>query len=138
MDIKLLRESFESVKSIGLPAIEHFYDVLLTDYPELEPNFHSVNMAKQRENLFGFLAYVIDHLEDPKRLIAKTQVLGVRHMRYNAKDGDYAKVGSALLKTLAHYFGPAWTPELETAWIEAYTFISSTMMDAAHKVQVAA
>jgi len=40
----------------------------------------------------------------------------------------YGWVGSSLLATLAEVTGPAWTPELNAAWTEAYGAIVSMMV----------
>jgi hemoglobin-like flavoprotein len=47
------------------------------------------------------------------------------------KEEHYEVVGDALLKTLQQGLGAAWTPEVETAWIDVYGVLASTMKDAA-------
>ncbi|MEO1590999.1 MAG: globin domain-containing protein, partial [Cyanobacteria bacterium J06632_22] len=58
----------------------------------------------------GFLADCFP-LEDSER---------ARHVKYGALPAHYPLVGNSLLKTLGQYAGEAWTPELESAWAEAY------------------
>ena len=57
--------------------------------------------------------------------------MGKRHAGYGVKREHYGAVGSALLATFAEQLGPGWTPEIETAWVEAYGAISSLMMEGA-------
>ncbi|MEO1591000.1 MAG: globin domain-containing protein [Cyanobacteria bacterium J06632_22] len=40
-------------------------------------------------------------------------------------------MGNSLLKTLGQYAGEAWTPELESAWAEAYGAITELMLEGA-------
>jgi hemoglobin-like flavoprotein len=40
-------------------------------------------------------------------------------------------VGRTLLKSFSTSLGLAWTPEVEQAWIEAYTAIAELMLDGA-------
>jgi len=47
----------------------------------------------------------------------------------------YATVGDALLWTLAHCFGPAFTAEVRVAWTAAYQLLAGVMQEAAPAVE---
>jgi hemoglobin-like flavoprotein len=53
--------------------------------------------------------------------------LGTKHVDYGVTREMYDWVGTSLLATLAEVAGPAWTPELQAAWSEAYGAIASLM-----------
>ncbi len=55
----------------------------------------------------------------------------MRHAGYGVIEGHYATVGKALLWTLEQGLREAWTPEVKAAWVETYTILSTTMLDAA-------
>jgi hemoglobin-like flavoprotein len=40
-------------------------------------------------------------------------------------------VGGSLLKTFAQILGTDWTPDVETAWQEAYEAVAQIMLDGA-------
>jgi hemoglobin-like flavoprotein len=50
------------------------------------------------------------------------------------KDVDYDTVGAALLWTLQQGLGPAFTPEVKSAWTTVYGLLASTMKAAAQSV----
>jgi hemoglobin-like flavoprotein len=37
-------------------------------------------------------------------------------------------VRKVLLETMAEYLGPAWTPDVEKAWQEAYDYVVQQML----------
>ena len=55
--------------------------------------------------------------------------LGRRHRAYGVLDAHYAMVGETLLWSLEQALGPAFTPELRSAWQAAYRRITSIMID---------
>jgi nitric oxide dioxygenase len=44
---------------------------------------------------------------------------------------QYASVGAALLWTLEKGLGPAYTPDVASAWTSAYRLLSGVMVEAA-------
>ena len=59
--------------------------------------------------------------------------LGRKHADYGLTDEMYGWVGGSLLATLAEVAGEAWTPELESAWSDAYGAIAALMRMGAQK-----
>jgi nitric oxide dioxygenase len=55
----------------------------------------------------------------------------VRHAGYGVTAAHYDTVATALLWTLGQGLGDAFTPEVETAWVAAYTLLATTMQAAA-------
>jgi hemoglobin-like flavoprotein len=128
LDVKLLRDSFELVSSANPKFILRFYDLLFERYPDAKPLFRAGGQARQAEMLTGALVAVLDHLEDAPWLASTLGELGTKHVGYGVKPEMYDWVGASLLATLAEVAGPAWTPELEAAWTEAYGAIVSLML----------
>ena len=50
---------------------------------------------------------------------------------YGVADAHYDTVGAAMLWTLEKGLGDRWAPEVEAAWVAAYTLIADTMRNAA-------
>jgi len=80
------------------------------------------------------LDLIVHWLDVPEKLVPVLKQLGVRHNGYGVQDEHYAKVGAALIGTLDEGLGDAFTPELRSAWTEAYMLISSLMRRGAAKV----
>jgi hemoglobin-like flavoprotein len=135
MNIDLLEQSFSTVKASSADFTKTFYANLFNDYPEVEPLFTNAHMAEQGKKLFASLALTIDSLRKPDVLTATLRGLGTRHIKYGVLPKHYPMVGSSLLKSLASALGNDWTPNVEKAWIEAYTAVTQLMLEGADKVE---
>lgn len=131
LNVPLLRSSFELVVEREPDLTLRFYDVLFRDYPQVRPLFSRKSNAEQAVMLRDMLVAVIDHLEDAPWLTEQLGSLGARHVEYGVRPEMYGWVGASLLETLRHVAGEAWTPELETAWSDAYGAIASLMQQGA-------
>ncbi|MBD3885599.1 flavohemoprotein [Phormidium tenue FACHB-886] len=135
LDLERLEQSFEKVKGNALEFAASFYHNLFSDYPEAQPLFAHTNMAAQQKKLLDSLILVIENLRRPEVLTHALKGLGTRHMQYGARPEHYPLVGNTLLKTFEQYLGADWTPETQQAWTNAYTAITSLMLDGAEHVQ---
>jgi len=111
-----------------------FYRRLFEIDPELRHMFKSAIMDEQIRKLTTMLDLIVHWLDVPERLVPVLKQLGARHGGYGVQDEHYAKVGAALIGTLEEGLGDAFTPELRSAWTEAYMLISSLMRRGAAKV----
>ena len=82
----------------------------------------------QAGKLMHMINAAVRKLDDPATLIPILQQLGTRHTGYGVVPSHYATVGAALLKTLEQGLGPAFTPEVKSAWSTVYGFIANVMM----------
>jgi hemoglobin-like flavoprotein len=89
--------------------------------------FGHVDMDAQRKKLIQTLAVVVASLDDPDRLLNAVGALGKRHVHYGVEDHHFDTVGEALIDALHQVLGDGFTPEVQRAWLEAYTLIASVM-----------
>ncbi|MEL7466042.1 MAG: globin family protein [Pseudomonadota bacterium] len=129
--IALVETSFAQVAPIKDMAAELFYSRLFTIAPEVEPMFKG-DMKAQGAKLMATLAVAVNGLRDLDALIPVIQDLAARHVTYGVTPKHYEPVGEALLWTLKQGLGDGYTPEVEAAWIEAYTILSETMVASAY------
>lgn len=127
LNVELLRTSFELVATANPAFVSRFYEILFERYPRARPLFPPNGMARQAEMLTSALVAVLDHLEDAPWLQTTLGALGAKHVGYGVTREMYDWVGASLLATLAEVAGPAWTPDLQGAWSEAYGAIASLM-----------
>jgi len=127
LNVDLLRSSFALVVEREPEVTRKFYDVLFAKYPAAKPLFASRSRGDQERMLRDMLVAVIDHLEDGPWLQSQLAALGQKHVGYGVRPEMYAWVGESLLATLAAVAGPAWTPELNQAWTDAYGAIAGLM-----------
>lgn len=124
----------EMVEEIGQAIAEPtLLAVLFARHPEARPLFGSKSTEAQAATLQEALVAMMDHLEDASWLEQTLAGLGRKHADYGVTDEMYGWVGGSLLATLAEVAGEAWTPELESAWSEAYGAIAGLMRNGARK-----
>lgn len=128
--IQLVQESFKAVAPIAETAAELFYTRLFEIAPEVEPLFDTSDMAAQGKKLMQTLAVAVKGLSDLPSIVPIVQQLGVKHINYGVETSHFSAVGDALLWTLEQGLGAQWSPALLEAWSEAYTLLSTTMIDA--------
>lgn len=127
-DPQIIEDSFEQAKPIAADVADKFYEILWADYPQSKALFADANMAKQKMALMNSLTQIVDHVRDAEWLTDYLYKMGERHAKYGAQDEHFEWVGASLLKTFAHFFGDAWTDELQQNWLEAYQAIAGLML----------
>lgn len=118
---KLVIESWKSLAPMSEQVGIIFYRRLFEIDPTLRKLFASTTLDDQIRKLTTMLDLVIHWLDAPERLVPALKQLGVRHGTYGVHDEHYAKVGSALIGTLEEGLGDKFTPDVRSAWTEAYT-----------------
>lgn len=132
--ISLVRTTFKAVvaEDDGPERLARsFYSILFTDYPGIRELFPAA-MDAQRDRLLKAIAYVVDRLEEPDKLMPFLAQLGRDHRKYGTTDGHYIAVGNSLIKALRTFSGTEmWNDEVDAAWAEAIGVITETMLGAA-------
>ncbi|MFD7735928.1 globin domain-containing protein [Kitasatospora phosalacinea] len=132
-DPAVIRASFAVVERRADQLTKFFYAHLFTNNPGVEELFPA-RLAEQRDRLFAALTQLVVRLEEPEKLTGYLAALGRDHRKFQAAPEHYPAVGASLIASLKHFSGHYWTPEIEKAWIEAFTVISQAMIDAAAAV----
>ena len=129
--IALVQQSFSKVAPISEAASVLFYDRLFEVAPSVRAMFPD-DMTEQRKKLMAMLAAVVSGLSNLETILPAASALARRHVAYGAKAEHYPVVGATLLWTLEKGLGEAWTPELATAWTDAYGVLSGYMISEAY------
>ena len=127
LNVRLLRESFESLRPRGDAMVEKFYSLLFSRHPDIGRMFAKTDMVAQRKKFFDTLEEIILHLEQPAKTMSDLLVLGNSHIDYGVKPEQYAPVCDCLVEAMKQTSGSDWTAELETAWREAYATVADVM-----------
>jgi nitric oxide dioxygenase len=135
--IKAIQESFAKVAPISEQAAAMFYGRLFEIAPSIKPLFKG-DMTEQGRKLMATLAVVVNGLTNLETILPAASALAKRHVGYGVKPIHYPIVGEALLWTLERGLGADWTPELATAWGDAYGVLSDYMVSEAYGYSVAA
>ena len=127
LKVELLEQSFAKVTPRGDEFVESFYNRLFDMYPEAKAMFAKTDMKIQKKKLLESLVLVVNNLRKPDVLGPALANLGERHKELGAEQEHYAMVGEALLGTFEEYLEDDWTPELESAWTDAYAAVVAGM-----------
>lgn len=124
--IELVQASFKKVVPIAGTAADLFYDRLFEIAPTVRPMFPE-ELGEQKKKLIGMLATAVNSLHKLDTIVPAVQDLGRRHKGYGVSDEHYTPVGAALLWTLEKGLGAEFTPDVKSAWTEAYTTLAGVM-----------
>lgn len=108
-----------------------FYSNLFRIDPTTKPLFVG-DLTLQGRKLTQTLSFIVDHIDDEDVLMPAAVDLALRHVGYGVEPEHYASVGAALIETFRQLLGPAFSEEDAAAWVEAYTALSTAMVDAAY------
>jgi len=128
--VALVQDSFAKVVPIKDVAAELFYTRLFEIDPKIRPMF-SGDMKEQGKKLMAAIGTVVAGLKNLDGIVPAVQDLGIRHAGYGVEPYHYNTVAHALIWTLEQGLGDAFTDDVREAWIEAYTLLSTVMIEAA-------
>ncbi|WP_446214906.1 globin domain-containing protein [Micromonospora sp. IBHARD004] len=134
MDTARLKQSWSLVAAHGDQVPLYFYSTLFLTHPETRQMFPT-NMAGQRDRLVTALGHIVSNVDQVDRLVGFLQDLGADHRKFAVQAEHYPAVGEALLATLQHFLGEAWTGELAQDWAGAYGLVSQVMIEAAEAAE---
>ncbi|MEV0155593.1 globin domain-containing protein [Micromonospora sp. NPDC050686] len=134
MDAARLKQSWSLVAAYGDEVPLYFYSTLFLAHPDTRPMFPT-NMAGQRDRLVGALGHIVSHVDQLDSLMGFLKDLGADHRKFAVRPEHYPAVGEALIATLRHFLGEAWTEELAQDWTAAYGLISQVMIEAAQTAE---
>ena len=134
MNINYLEDSFDLIAPRGDELMDEFYSRLFEAAPAVRPLFPQ-DMRKQKSMLLSALVLLRKSLRNLDGIVPTLRNLGARHVAYGAKSEHYPVVGSVLIASMAAVAGPAWTPEYELAWGEAFGVVASVMIEGAEDAE---
>lgn len=112
VNVQLLRTSFEEAVNRDGRLVQHFYESLFQECPELRRIFPR-NMDGQVRMFGEKMAELMLHLEDPEYLKTHLCALGERHRRYGVQPAMFLPVAKVLIETLKRAAGGWGEQELE-------------------------
>ncbi|WP_405585487.1 globin domain-containing protein [Streptomyces sp. NBC_01092] len=129
-DAVLIRRTMAEVGPVADKVTSYFYALLFVRHPDLRSLFPAA-MDTQRDRLLKALLTAAEHIDNKPVLVDYLQNLGRGHRKYGTRPEHYPAVGECLIGSLSKYAAGIWHPEMEAAWVRAYTTISQVMIDAA-------
>ena len=128
--IDLIRKSFDALWPFRRKLAEQFYGrffELAPDTRRLFPN----DIEKQQLKLMDTLAAIVGTLDQREIFQSIIRHTGRKHAEFGVQASHFVAFGDALIWGLQQQFGPAFTAEMQQAWILLYDAIQAEMMRAA-------
>jgi nitric oxide dioxygenase len=139
-DRAIVKATVPLLESGGEALTTHFYQKMLSDYPQVRPLFnpaHQSSGAQPRALANGLLMYArhIDELEQLGDLLAK---IINKHVALQILPEHYPIVGTCLLQAIVEVLGAdIATPEVIAAWGNAYQQLADILIGAEAEVYTA-
>ena len=138
LNIRALETSFDLVAQGGDELMDEFYARLFEAAPMVKPLFAGTDLRRQKTMLLGTLVLLRKSLRDLDAIVPKLRDLGARHVAYGAQPEHYPVVGQVLIASMEAVAGPAWEPEYERAWSEAFAVVAGAMLEGARTADLEA
>jgi hemoglobin-like flavoprotein len=129
---RLVRESFEFVRTMADPVGLLFYGKLFELAPAVRPMFHN-DLELQVHKLMGMLSSVVESLDNFESIRPQLEELGRKHASYGVRPEQYETLTRALLWTLGEALGADFDQRTSEAWKNALGAISEAMKSGAHQ-----
>jgi len=124
---RLVHESWQRLTPDHGRIASAFYDRLFEIDSHARELFSRTDMGEQKAKVTAMLSDIVRNLDQMDGLLPIVIGLGRRHRGYGVEERDYDRVREALLGAIGDALGDAFTPDLRSAWEEAYTLTASVM-----------
>ena len=133
--IDLLKDSFALIVPRRAEVSELFYARLFELAPQVRPMFKA---DLEGATLMQVLTDVVRSLGNLARVQELVDELARRHVRYGVRSAHSASVARALILAFRETLGETFTIEVEEAWVDTYTLLSSRRASAEEEMALAA
>lgn len=134
---KLSEQTIAVVKSTapvlaqnGEILTRHFYQRMFRENPEVKALFNATHQAggTQQRALAGAICAFAANVDNLEVLGAAVEGIAQKHAGLRILPEHYPIVGENLLASISEVLGEAATPEIISAWAEAYGFLAGILM----------
>lgn len=128
--INIVKATVPVLESQGEQLTQHFYQIMLRDYPEVRPFFNQAAQASGRQPraLANSLLMYAKHIDNPAPLLELIGTISHKHASLQIQPEQYQIVGTCLLQAISEVLGTdAATPEVIAAWQAAYFALAAVL-----------
>jgi nitric oxide dioxygenase len=129
--IDIVKSTAPIIKEHGKTITSRMYEIMFENYPEVKAQFdmsaqaNSSQPAKLATAVYAYATH-IDNLGALKTAVDK---IAYRHVATQVLPEQYPVVGECLLQAIQDVLGDAATPEVMTAWDEAYQVLAEIFIN---------
>ena len=126
----LVQESFTRIEALGDAGTALFLDRLLALDPGLRPVIGDDPAGRWRV-MAAALKTAVMGLDDPARLVATLRPMGRRLADLGIQERHHGTAAEALIGGLEEALGNDFNPDVRSAWISVYMYLSRILKEAA-------
>ena len=129
--INIVKSTAPILKEHGKTITARMYEIMFENHPEVKAQFdmsaqaNGTQPAKLATAVYAYATH-IDNLEALKTAVDK---IAHRHVATQVFPEQYPVVGECLLQAIQDVLGDAATPEVMTAWGEAYRMLADIFIN---------
>lgn len=127
----LVKGSIPVLETQGEALTRHFYQRLFQENPGVRAFFNPAHQhaGSQQRALAAAICGFARHVDDLDALRAVVDRIAHKHVSLQVQPEHYPIVGRTLLGAIQDLLGDAATPELLSAWEEAYGLLAAVLID---------
>ncbi len=127
--IAIVKSTAPALQQHGLAITQRMYERLFVD-PEIKALFDQAAQAsgEQPRRLAGAILAFAQNVDKLDVLGPAIERIAARHVETHIKPAHYPAVANALLPAIKDVLGDAATPEVLSAWGEAYWFLADVLI----------
>lgn len=135
-----IQASVPVLREQGVTITKTFYKNMFAEHPELTRIFNMGNQASgaQQQSLAAAVFAYADNIDQPEALTPVVSRIVHKHASVGIREEHYPIVGRHLLGAIQETLGEAATPDLLSAWEEAYGLLASAFIEEERKLYAAA
>ncbi len=127
---QLVQDSWTTISIDKKRAADVFYSRLFELDPSIQYLFRG-DLDDQKQRLMGMFNIAVRGLDKLDDMLPALRQLGQRHIEYKVLAQHYDTMGRALVFMVSEILGDDTSPEIESAWAEAYGYWSAAMKSGA-------
>jgi hemoglobin-like flavoprotein len=124
---QLVQSSWRTLEPTGSRLVELAVLHLVSIAPSVRPLLDGATLPVVCQQIADTIGRLIDSIDEPKVFVTLAIRLGRENPDRGLTGKLYPAIGEALIFALHLQLGDRLTPELQTAWLEAYRLASAIM-----------
>lgn len=129
--IEIVKQTAPAVAAHAEAITRRFYELMFTGNPEVQAYFNQAHQhsGNQQRALAGAICAYAANIDNLEALGPAVELIAQKHCSLGIEPHHYPIVGQHLLTAIQDVLGDAITPEILSAWEEAYRFLADAFID---------
>lgn len=134
--IDIVKSTAPVLKKQGKQITTRMYEIMFENHPEIKSQFDMSAQAdgSQPAKLATAVYSYAAHIDDLAGLKSMVEKIAHRHVQTHVLPEQYPVVGECMLQAMQDVLGEVATPEVISAWTEAYQALAEVFIQREHEI----